>query len=455
MAILRDQRRSVVLVPYPYQGHITPMLQLGEILHSGGFSVIVAHTKFNSPNPLNHPEFFFLPLKDNLSGFDTSFGNTLAVIRAINENCRAPLQGSLAQMMKDQEKHGQVCCIIHDAIMHFGRSVANHLNISSLVLGTCSALYMQVYPTILQLQSEHYFPLQDSKMLEPVPGLGTLRFKDFAIPANIEIPQPLLKFYEDTSNLGSSVGIILNTTEELDPMSLSELKQYYKVPLFTIGPFHKMAPTSSSSSFLKEDRSCMAWLDKQAPQSVLYLSLGSLASIEAKELEETAWGLANSGQPFLWVVRPSSVNGSEWIEQLPKGFQDAVGERGHIVQWAPQKEVLAHSAVGGFFTHCGWNSILESLCEAGPMICRPCFADQLANARYLTHVWKVGLELELVEDRGVIERAIKRLMVENEGKEMRQRAADMKQKLDISTNKGGSSHKSLSDLIDFINSFAM
>lgn len=291
-------------------------------------------------------------------------------------------------------------------------------------------------------------------MLEPVPCLRTLRFKDCGLPANFEIPPPLLKFYEDTSNLGSSVGIILNTTEDLDHMSLSELKQSYKVPIFTIGPFHRMAPTSSSSSFLKEDRNCMAWLDKQAPKSVLYLSLGSQAIIEAKELEETAWGLANSSQPFLWVIRPSSVNGSEWIEHLPKGFQDAVGERGRIVQWAPQKEVLAHFAVGAFLTHCGWNSTMESLCEAVPMICRPCFADQLANARYLTHVWKVGLELEDAGDRVVIEKTIKRLMIESEGKEMRQRAVDMKQKLDMSTNKGGSSYKSLGDLKDFINSFA-
>ncbi|KAL3518126.1 hypothetical protein ACH5RR_020715 [Cinchona calisaya] len=454
MTILRAQKRCVVLVPFFYQGHITPMLQLGKILDSKGFSIIVAHTEFNSPNPLNHPEFIFLPLEDNLSDIDTSSNNILAVIEAMNENCKGPLQDSLAQMMKDQEKYGQVCCIVYDAVMSFGRSAADHLQIASMVLRTCSAFYMQTYHTILQLQAENFFPLQESKLLEPAPELHALRFKDLATPVNTEIPQPVLELFEKMSSFGSSVGIIWNTTEDLDHISLSELQQLYKIPFFLIGPLHKMAP-ASSTSFLKEDRNCMAWLDKQAPSSVLYISLGSLASMEEKELEETAWGLANGGQPFLWVIRPCSVNGSDWIEQLPKGFQESVGERGHIVKWAPQKEVLAHSAVGGFLTHCGWNSTLESLCEAVPMICRPCFADQLANARYLTHVWKVGLELVEVKDRVVIEKTIRKLMEENEGKEIKQRVLEMKQKLDTSINKGGSSYKSLCDLTEFINSFTV
>lgn len=156
---------------------------------------------------------------------------------------------------------------------------------------------------------------------------------------------------------------------------------------------------------LEEETDCLLWLDKQANNSVIYVSLGSLASMEAGEFAEMAWGLANSGQPFLWVVRPGSVGGSEWIELLPEGFKEATPETGCIVRWAPQKDVLAHRAVGGFWTHCGWNSTLESISEGVPMICRPCFGDQNVNARYLCHVWRVGLELEGDLDRTERERA--------------------------------------------------
>ena len=115
-----------------------------------------------------------------------------------------------------------------------------------------------------------------------------------------------------------------------------------------------MAPTASTS-LLTEDSDCITWLDEQATNSVIYVSLGSVATMEERELVEMAWGLANSEQPFLWVVRPGLVRGSaEWIEHLPEGYQETIQGRGCIVKWAPQKEVLAHGAVGGFLSHCGW-----------------------------------------------------------------------------------------------------
>ncbi|GAV78332.1 UDPGT domain-containing protein, partial [Cephalotus follicularis] len=181
------------------------------------------------------------------------------------------------------------------------------------------------------------------------------------------------------------------------------------------------------------------------------LSWRSIASVDDKELKEMAWGLANSKQPFLWVLRPGSIQGCEWIELLPEGFTETVGDLGCIVKWAPQKEVLAHNAVGGFWSHCGWNSTLECLSEGVPMICRPSFGDQRVNARLLSNVWKVGMvfendELEKVE----IERAIRRLILGKEGEEMRQRARDMKEEIQHCIKKGGSSYNSFNALAEFI-----
>ncbi|GFS39218.1 hypothetical protein Acr_00g0061710 [Actinidia rufa] len=181
--------------------------------------------------------------------------------------------------------------------------------------------------------------------------------------------------------------------------------------------------------------SCTSWLDRQAPNSVLYVSFGSLDSIDEKALAEMAWGLANSDQPFLWVIRPGSVHGSKWIELLPENLRERIGERGGIVKWAPQEEVLAHEAVGEFWSHCGWNSTLERMCEGVPMICWPCFGDQNVNARYLSYVWGVGLEVEHELNRGDVERAVRRLMVDEEGKEIRRRAIEFKEKAELSIGK--------------------
>lgn len=168
-----------------------------------------------------------------------------------------------------------------------------------------------------------------------------------------------------------------------------------------------------------------------------------------------AWGLANSQQPFLWVVQPGAVRGSEWIEALPKGFRESVGGRGCIVKWAPQKQVLAHKAVGGFWSHCGWNSTMESLSEGVPMLCSPCFGDQKVNARYLSYIWRVGIQLENGLEKEEIENGIRRLMVGEETREMRERTKNFKEKIEAYVHKLDqcSSNTYLKELVSLLYSF--
>ncbi|XP_059296480.1 UDP-glycosyltransferase 76E1 [Lycium ferocissimum] len=452
---MKIQRRlRVVLVPYPFQGHVTPMLQLGSILHSQGFSVIVAHTEYSAPNYSNHPEFVFHSMNDGSHGIDMSFPS-LENTYSMNENCKAPLRNYLARMMEEDEEEDvqgdQLACIIYDNVMFFVDDVATQLRLPSIVLRTFSAAYLNSMLTIFQ-EPEKYLPFEESQLLDPLPELHPLRYKDLTFPAiDNTVPEPVLEFCRAMSDIGSSVATIWNTMQDLENTMLLRLQEHYKVPFFPIGPFHKMVPSISSTSILEEDRSCIEWLDKQAPNSVLYVSLGSLVRIDDKELTETAWGLANSKQPFLWVIRPGSVSGFQCAEALPDGFEKMVGERGQIVKWAPQKQVLAHPAIAGFFTHCGWNSTLESILEEVPMICRPLLADQFVNARYLSQIYKVGLELEVIE-RTVIEKTVRKLMLSEGGKDLKRRVVEMKQNIVAGMQMDGSSQKNLNDLVDFISS---
>ncbi|CAL5424503.1 unnamed protein product [Camellia sinensis] len=356
------------------------MMELGTTLHSKGFSITIAYTFFNSPNPSNHSHLIFRPIPNGLTDRDTSSGDFPTPVSTINTNCEAPLRECLAQMMNQGErKRNEVACIIYDTLMHAIETVANHLKIPTMVLQTSGASAMVVYGSMTSLHEAVYFLLQG-----PSPGTPS---PEVQRPTHLQIRQCRIPAPTSSVHCLQRNNILCHHLELLglpENPTLSELQHHHQISFFPIGPLFKISSPSSSTSLLEENINCISWLNKQAQNSVLYKSLGSLAFVNETELAEMAWGLANSGQTFLWVIRPSS---------------------------APQKEVLAHGGVGGFWSRCGWNSVLESVSEGVPMICSPCFGDQKVNARYGNSVWKVGLEL--VGDglsRWEIERMVKRLM---------------------------------------------
>ncbi|KAL5817102.1 hypothetical protein ACOSQ3_025480 [Xanthoceras sorbifolium] len=441
--------RRLVLVPCPLQGHINPMLQLGSILHSKGFSITVAHTQFNSPNTCNHPDFVFLPLlSDDSSSARNDSDDFVVFLSSLNLKYKASLQELFTRIVEEQERHEGLPCIIYDALMYSVEEVAHSLKLPSIILGTSSAISWLAYFAYPRLREEGYIPSQGSKSMGLVPGLHPLRFKDLPL-YDCKNEDRILELTATLRNIGTSSAIVWNSIDCLEQSSLSQLQQQFRVPNFSIGPMQKMAPTSSSSLW-EEDHSCITWLDKQTENSVIYVSFGSLATLDEKELAEIAWGLANCKQPFLWVLRSDSVHGSNSADSLSDDFKETVGERGCIVNWACQEQVLAHRAVGGFFTHCGWNSTIESISEGVPMICSPILHDQRVNSRYISHVWRVGIELENGLEREEIEKAIKRLMAEKEGEEFRQRAANLKLKAELCIQKDGSSYNSLNKLVELI-----
>ncbi|XP_050139189.1 UDP-glycosyltransferase 76E2-like isoform X3 [Malus sylvestris] len=443
----KTQSTRLVLFPCPYQGHINPMLQLGSFLHSKGFSITVIHTQFNSPNPSNHPDFTFFPIQDGLTAEEISSGNAIAILLAINANCKASFRQRLTQVM-EQEPENKITCVIYDDFMYFTEAVAKDLNIPNIMLRTTSVTNFQARTALLQLHSKGHIPFPDSQSLRPLPDFDPLRLKD--LPTNnFDSLEKYSELVVNAHNVKTASAIVWNTTDCLEQSSLAQIQQQCPVPIFSIGPLHKIE-AAASSSLLEEDTSCIGWLDKQSNNAVIYVSLGSVASISEKELAEMAWGLANSKQPFLWVIRPGSVGGSNWMELLPKGFTEAIGERGYIVKWAPQRKVLSHRAIGGFWSHCGWNSTLESLSEGIPMICLPSFGDQKVHSRYVSLVWKVGLHLDNELERGEIERAVRKLMVDADGDVMRGRAKDLKEKIEVSLRKGGSSYEFLNKLVELI-----
>lgn len=207
----------------------------------------------------------------------------------------------------------------------------------------------------------------------------------------LDNPFFFLNMMQEMQNLNLGEWWLCNTTFDLEAGALS-----LSPKLLPIGPL--MASEHNTSSLWQEDRTCLQWLDQQQPQSVIYVSFGSMVSTKPNQFKELALGLDLLNMPFLWVVRKD--NGIEENNEYPDEFR---GIQGKIFSWAPQKKILSHPAIACFISHCGWNSTIEGVYNGVPFLCWPFCSDQLMNMTYLCDVWKVGLGFEK-DENGVISR---------------------------------------------------
>ncbi|KAK1311553.1 UDP-glycosyltransferase 76F1 [Acorus calamus] len=336
-----NPNRSVVLIPCPFQGHINPMFQLADLLHKKGFPIIIVHTTFNAPDLTTYPNFRFERISENLTERETSTEDLMVLVHTLNTKCTPHFRDRL---MKISEEGTPIGCIVADAIMHTTQSIADELGLRRFVLRTSCAACFAVFAAFPSLRHQGLLPIKESKLDDPVSDFPPLRVRD--LPGFAKSDSTALYDFVSLvmASIRSSSGVIWNTFQELEPTWITRVRDEFKVRVFPIGPLHKQSPNVVSNSLLAVDRRCMSWLDQQKPKSVVYVSFGSLACMDPKQLVETAWGIANSGKPFLWVLRPGSVVGSGRAE-VPEGFEEATRGRGLVVEWAPQREVLAHAAM--------------------------------------------------------------------------------------------------------------
>lgn len=202
------------------------------------------------------------------------------------------------------------------------------------------------------------------------------------------------------------------------------------------------------------DQGCISWLDQKPNKSVVYVSFGSIATLTNDQLLEIWAGLVESNYYFLWVIRPDVIFGDGLDSPTPDELLEGTKKRGCIVKWAPQDEVLAHRAVGGFLTHSGWNSTLESIVAGVPMICWPYFGDQPINSRFVSEIWKIGLDMKDTCDRVIVENMIHDLM-DRRKDELKKSMDHISHLANRSISKGGSSYSYLDYLIEDIKAVAM
>ncbi|KQK00027.1 7-deoxyloganetin glucosyltransferase [Brachypodium distachyon] len=473
-----DRKPHAVCLPYPAQGHITPMMKLAKVLHCKGFHITFVNTEYNHRRLVRSrgpsavaglAGFRFATIPDGLPPSDVGDGDATQDIVSLSystmTNCLPHFRDLLADLNGTPDGVPPVTCVVADHVMSFGLDAAAELGVPCALFWTASASGYMGYRNFRFLIDEGFAPLKDEEQLTneyldtPVDwarGMSkNMRLRDF--PSFIRTTDRgdiMLNFLiHEVERSGSGAAIIINTFDELEQPALDAMHAILP-QIYTIGPlnflFEQLVPEDGSlgairSSLWREDHSCLEWLHGKELRSVVYVNYGSITTMSSQELVEFAWGLANCGYDFLWILRNDLVNGDTTV--LPPEFLESTKGKCLLASWCEQEAVLRHEAVGLFLTHCGWNSTMEGLSVGVPMLCWPFFAEQQTNTRYSCMEWGVGMEIGDDVRREVVEARIREAMGGEKGRVMKQRAVEWKETAVRATSPNGRSLANFEDLL--------
>ncbi|PWA61818.1 UDP-glucuronosyl/UDP-glucosyltransferase [Artemisia annua] len=212
---------------------------------------------------------------------------------------------------------------------------------------------------------------------------GLASFDISTIPSPFFLPNHLFTktLVSNARALSKAKGILLNTFHAFEPETITSVNDGKFIPdfppLLPIGPFepHKLEIG---------DHKPLPWLDQQPPKSVVYVSFGSRTAMSRDQIRELGKGLEESGFKFLWVLKAKIVDkdDNEGPEEIVgDSFIGRTKHNGLVIKgWVNQEEILSHPAVGGFVSHVGWNSVMETAVRGMPMLAWPLLGDQKVYA---------------------------------------------------------------------------
>ncbi|XP_031264640.1 UDP-glycosyltransferase 74E2-like [Pistacia vera] len=291
--------------------------------------------------------------------------------------------------------------LVYDSFMPWVLDIARRFGIDGAPFFTqpwaVNAIYYHFH------QGRFKVPLEEP--IISLPSMPPLRINDLPsfINGTDSYPSLLKLVVSQFSNIEESKWLFCNTFDKLEDEVVKWMAS--KFPVKNVRP---TIPSMYLDKKLENDKdyglslfkpstdTCMTWLDSKETGSVVCVSFGSLGALEIEQMEEVAWGLKRSNCNFLWVVKKSE------FEKLPKKFCEETIEKGLVVGWSPQTEVLGHKSVWCFMKHCGWNS-LEALSLGVPMVAMPIWTDQTTNAKFVEDVWQVGVQVG-VNEQGIVTR---------------------------------------------------
>ncbi|XP_063945835.1 anthocyanidin 3-O-glucosyltransferase 6 [Daucus carota subsp. sativus] len=473
-------RAEVIFIPAPGVGHLGSTVEVSKLLVSrddrisitimimnpSSDSTIVAFTQNLKKEALDRIAFVDIPAPDETTMAGLMSKGHLNFLMSFIECQKVQVRDMVASIMSRSQSF-KLAGFVIDMFCTPMIDVANEFNVPSYVFFTSAAASLGVMLYIQSLKDNENLEINDLDVELSIPSFSK------PVPAKV-LPSVMLS--KDGSDMIASIArrlretkaIVVNTVLELEAHSVKSLGDDENTPaIYHVGPIIKLTDGESTSR-----ETIKGWLDSQPPSSVVFLCFGSMGSFDPEQVTEIACALELSGQRFLWSLRsPSQEKETMALPKdyenyngvLPEGFLERTAEIGKVIGWAPQVTVLSHPSVGGFVSHCGWNSTLESIWFGVPMAAWPLYAEQQLNAFKLVKELGFAVEIKmdykkndvgptvLVKAEEIV-RGIRCLM--DEECEMRKKVKEMKDICRKAIAEGGSSYNSagqfIEDLIDNI-----
>nr|XP_043619158.1 hydroquinone glucosyltransferase-like [Erigeron canadensis] len=457
-----ERTPHIAIVPSPGIGHLIPLVEFAKRLknhhnisatfiipNDGPLSISQKVFLDSLPNGLNY--VILPPVNFDDLPQDTQMETriSLMVTRSLD---------SLREVFKTLVEEKNMVALFIDLFGTDAFDVAIEFGVSPYVFFPSTAMALSLFlhlPKLDQMVSCEYRDLAEPVM---IPGCIPVHGKDLLDPIQDRKNDAYKWTLHNAKRYSMAEGIAVNSFKELEGGALKALLEDEpgKPRVYPVGPLIQTGASCDVNGL-----ECLRWLDGQPCGSVLYISFGSGGTLSFNQLNELAMGLELSEQRFIWVVRsPSDQPNATYFDShglkdplgfLPKGFLERTKGTGFVVpSWAPQAQILSHSSTGGFLTHCGWNSILETVVHGVPVIAWPLYAEQKMNAVSLTEGIKVALRPKADENgiigRVEIARVVKSLLEGEEGKGIRSRIRDLKDAAANTLSKDGCSTKTLDQL---------
>ncbi|KAG5556885.1 hypothetical protein RHGRI_007213 [Rhododendron griersonianum] len=469
-----QQQLHVFFFPFMSPGHQIPMLDMARLVATRGVKTTIVTT------PCNFSRFQSIIDRDRQSGnvdINVHILKFPSDTAGLPQNCEnldslpsRLLSNSFSRAVMMLQPQGDDLvrqyrpdAIISDLNIPWTAQIAKKYDIPRIVFhGTCC---FSLCVTDSVSKYKPYEGVSNDWMPFLVPGLPdrvhiTMSEMPGRFFRNLGLQEFFIQFVEAERN---TYGVVANSVYEIEPEYVEHYKKISGKKIWTVGPVSlcnekdvDMAERGNKASIDKDH--CLAWLDSKEPNSVIYISFGSLCAFAESQLVEIGLGLEASNCSFIWVIKDGFGDGLA-IQDL----EERVKGRGLVIRgWAPQLLILNHLAVGGFMTHCGWNSVLEALSSGVPMITWPLFGEQFYNANFLLRQLKIGFGIGVdtglkwgeeeqagaLVKRNRVAAVVSRLMGGSEMvKEMRERANRISKPARSAMSEGGSSYGNFDLLI--------